>query len=289
MPPPRSAPFGMRRLEGRLAVRVGRGVAGHRRDARDAQRERDARARERAAVGVVDGDGQADRLRQALLADRVGGRAQRRAQLAGPAADGELERLRVAGRVGRGESDRVAPVASGRLSANVPSPAAVPPIESPVFVFRALSVDRPWVRPSSVTALRLTSAPSFGEVSRMAGWLRVEDPADERRRLGLAARTDERDVKSLMPFVSVTGMIVCAVGASGLLLDRRGRLVLQREVDAHDGSRGRRRGASRDGHGQVDQAWFVYGSRGRLDGGRLRGVGAGRRDRRRGHALRRSP
>ena len=103
----------------------------------------------------------------------------------------------VAGRVG-GRDRRIgsSPLAIGRLSANVPSLAAVPTIDSPVVLFRAFSVDRPCVRPSSVTALRLIDRPVLRATSSlMAGLFSVEDPAHERRRLGLAAGPDERDAE----------------------------------------------------------------------------------------------
>ena len=55
-----------------------------------------------------------------------------------------------------------------------------------------------------------------------------------------------------MPLVRVTGMIVCGVGGERRLVDRRRRLVLEREVDAEPvvGVAGE---ARRDGHDQVDR------------------------------------
>ena len=107
------------------------------------------------------------------------------------------------------------PVVIGRVSANEPSFAAVPDTESPVSWLRTINVVRPCVRPSIVTALRLMTAPSLG----------ASQP-DRRLVRSRIQRTsgDDSDsppgptivtLKSLVPFVRVTGMIVRWPAASG--------------------------------------------------------------------------
>ena len=83
-------------------------LPGDRRDARDAEGEGGSRAGERLPVGIVDGDREPDRLGQVGLADGVRRGAQRGAQPARPAGDGQLELVDVAGRVGRRELEWVA-------------------------------------------------------------------------------------------------------------------------------------------------------------------------------------
>ncbi len=114
----------------------------------------------------------------------------------------------------------LAPLVIGRLSENVPSFPAVPVIDWPVSSLRAMIVVRPWVRPSSVTALRLMTAPSRGALSLIDGlvWSRIQ------RTIGDASDSPPGPIsvteKSLRPLVRVTGMIVLAVGASSSLVDR---------------------------------------------------------------------
>ena len=91
---------------------------------------------------------------------------------------------------------RLLPLVIGRLSENVPSPPAVPLIDSPVVALRAMIVERPCVLPSSVTALRVDVGAVLRRARRDLGRVLVEDRSGRRGDgLRLAARPDDRDAE----------------------------------------------------------------------------------------------
>ena len=78
-----------------------------------------------------------------------------------------------------------------------------------------MSVVRPWVRPSSVTALRLMTAPSLGAFSRIGGLLRSRIQRTSGDDSDSPPGPTIVTLKSLIPFVRVTGMIVRWPAPSG--------------------------------------------------------------------------
>ena len=125
---------------------------------------------------------------------------------------------------------RFTPAAMASTRLNVPSPRASLVMDAPFVAFRAMSVVRPWVLPLIVTALPLTIAPFFGDETVILGGDLVLDEPDDRRRIRLAARPDDRDRE-----------VVHALGQGDRddrdgsgdrhLVDGRRRLVLEGEVD----------------------------------------------------------
>ena len=108
------------------------------------------------------------------------------------------------------------PGARSMPNSNFPSFAAIDEIEVPLPALTATRLVPAWVVPLIVTSERRSTAPVLRRADRDLGRLLVEDPGDDRRRLGFARRPGSRVAEmSLRPAVSSNGTVIRLVVPTG--------------------------------------------------------------------------